>query len=359
MTLETLVAPAPGQDTRGELPGLFAAFAELTRRDLMATFGDDDLVDPPDVLAVAYAEQTRRRKALVLATEEGRVVGGGWFRMPLTDNVRVVEGNISIDPDADPARVLPAVWEGVRPIAAAEGRTTAMMWSSHSAVAGATDHLVPRTGVGRLPHDPMARAVGSLGFSLEQVERHSLVEVARALELAAAELPHAREMAGTAYRTHCWTGPTPHDQLEGMATLMARMSTDVPAGDLEIEPEIWDADRVADRDRVSAAMGRTVVTTVAEDVASGALVAYTILEVPQDKPWMAYQEDTLVHAEHRGHRLGMLVKALNLQQVAQHAPDLARIHTWNAGENDHMLAINEALGFRERTVEGAWQRIGL
>lgn len=33
----------------------------------------------------------------------------------------------------------------------------------------------------------------------------------------------------------------------------------------------------------------------------------------------------------------------------------ARVHTWNAAENVHMLAINAALGFREVGAQGGWQ----
>lgn len=37
-------------------------------------------------------------------------------------------------------------------------------------------------------------------------------------------------------------------------------------------------------------------------------------------------------------------------------PQLKRIHTWNAGENSYMLAINVAMGFFPASVEGAWQK---
>ena len=144
-----------------------------------------------------------------------------------------------------------------------------------------------------------------------------------------------------------------------MAQIMARMSTDVPSGDLELEPEVWDAARVAESDRVATRMGRARLTTIARHVPTGEIVAYTVIESPSDKPQAAYQEDTLVHAEHRGHRLGMLVKAGNREQLGRELPAVRRIHTWNAGENEHMLAINRALGFTDRTVEGGWQLTGL
>ncbi|MFV0405376.1 MAG: hypothetical protein ACK5LN_00900 [Propioniciclava sp.] len=68
--------------------------------------------------------------------------------------------------------------------------------------------------------------------------------------------------------------------------------------------------------------------------------------------------DTLVRADHRGHRLGMLVKTANLAQLQRLNPFAERIHTWNAAENAPMLAINLALGFQTVAVHGGWHRHG-
>ncbi|WP_407320279.1 hypothetical protein UQW22_07455 [Isoptericola halotolerans] len=42
----------------------------------------------------------------------------------------------------------------------------------------------------------------------------------------------------------------------------------------------------------------------------------------------------------------MLVEALNLRALARTHPSVRRVRTWNAEENEHMLAIDVALGFR-------------
>jgi GNAT superfamily N-acetyltransferase len=67
------------------------------------------------------------------------------------------------------------------------------------------------------------------------------------------------------------------------------------------------------------------------------------------------QFDTIVLPEHRGHRLGMLVKAANLLQVRRAAPTATSIVTWNAAENRHMLAVNEALGFYPILISGGFE----
>lgn len=68
------------------------------------------------------------------------------------------------------------------------------------------------------------------------------------------------------------------------------------------------------------------------------------------------QWDTVVLPEHRGHRLGMAVKAANILQVRESEPTATAIITWNAEENRHMLRVNEELGFREILREAALEK---
>ena len=61
---------------------------------------------------------------------------------------------------------------------------------------------------------------------------------------------------------------------------------------------------------------------------------------------VVYQWGTLVGREHRGHRLGLATKAVNLRAVQAARDDLTLVTTQNAEVNDHMVAINELMGFR-------------
>lgn len=58
------------------------------------------------------------------------------------------------------------------------------------------------------------------------------------------------------------------------------------------------------------------------------------------------QLDTLVLAELRRHRLGVLIKIANLRALAAILPAPQLVYTFNAEENRHMLDVNEAVGFR-------------
>ncbi|GGK70595.1 hypothetical protein [Ornithinimicrobium pekingense] len=352
------VVDVPRLQKGADPPPVVADIGELSRRSRLALTGDDDLADPAPMLAVALAEQGYRRKLVLVAYDAARPVGALWLGLPLKDNLTSAHGEVLVDPEAAPGVILPALWDHARRRLSQEGRSVVQLVSLHRSTTDG-EHRAPRTGVGRLPVDPMTTALEGLGFVLEQVEQHRVLEVAPALGVAEVAGPRAREVAGTAYRTLSWVGRTPPEHLDGLAALLARLSTDAPLGELQVELESWDAQRVAEHERMGAEMGRELVTTVAQHVATGELVAFTQLDRPLDKPVMAFQAGTLVVREHRGHRLGMLVKAVNLHQLAELAPSVRRVHTWNAGENAHMLAINVALGFQERGAGGTWQLTGV
>jgi GNAT superfamily N-acetyltransferase len=134
------------------------------------------------------------------------------------------------------------------------------------------------------------------------------------------------------------------------------MSTDAPMGDLVVEEEAWDADRVREQWAIGRAAGYRHVETVAVDCATGQLAAFTDIAVADHSPTVAHQWDTLVLKEHRGRRLGMLVKAANLRALLAELPEVRRVITWNAEVNEPMLRVNRALGFVPVGVTTEWQK---
>lgn len=361
MNLEIHRIPADA----GAASDLIRDLAVLERDFLVQTLGDDDLADGPEALAVMLANQAHRTKIWLVARRDGEPVGALLAGLPLRDNTSLAEIDLLIAPvGPDHDRVADALWAALQPELRAFGRTIVQCWTTHpltgpSAAVPRTEWLTPASEVGLVPPSRITEWFTARGFTLEQVERHSVLDLAPALplaaELAAAAHPHHAD----SYDLFSWVGETPEEHLDAFASLRARMSVDVPSAGLELEEENWDADRLRADDAVSTARGTLRHVTVARHRGSGELVAYSVLTQPQARPQVAYQDDTLVHGEHRGRRLGMAVKAANLQVLAEHSPSVRRIHTWNAGENQWMLAINEAMGFTERSAEGAWQLTGL
>jgi hypothetical protein len=78
---------------------------------------------------------------------------------------------------------------------------------------------------------------------------------------------------------------------------------------------------------------------------TGDMAALTVVTVDPDVPDWGHQQITAVTKAHRGHRLGLLVKTAMLGWLAETEPRLEHIDTWNAGSNQHMIAINESLGY--------------
>ena len=71
------------------------------------------------------------------------------------------------------------------------------------------------------------------------------------------------------------------------------------------------------------------------------------------QPQWGFQQLTAVVRTHRGHRLGLLVKTAMLELLATAEPQIEWIATGNAATNEHMIAVNEQLGYR--VVEPGWR----
>jgi hypothetical protein len=93
-------------------------------------------------------------------------------------------------------------------------------------------------------------------------------------------------------------------------------------------------------------MDRTYVGAGAVHRPTGRMIAFTTMGVPRSERSRAYQWETIVAREHRGHRLGMLIKLAAMQELAASSPPPAFISTWNAQENAPMIRVNDALGAR-------------
>jgi GNAT superfamily N-acetyltransferase len=193
---------------------------------------------------------------------------------------------------------------------------------------------------------------GSAGaaFAARVGARAGLVEARRVQVLGripAGRIAQLRSQAAAAaagYSLVRWDGRTPDEYLARCAEVENAMA-DAPH-DAGQEHEVWDADRYrAQIDDLREARGRHVYTLAALHDASGEMAAVTAVEPDPDSPAWGHQQLTAVIRKHRGHRLGLLVKAAMLDWLAEAEPQLERIVTGNAAVNQHMIAINEQLGY--------------
>ncbi|MCU1589383.1 MAG: GCN5-related N-acetyltransferase [Frankiales bacterium] len=197
---------------------------------------------------------------------------------------------------------------------------------------------------GPAPAAPLLRSVGA---------RPVLKEVRRLLDLS--DLPDLEAPIADGYRFEQWVDVAPEELVEGLAHLCARMSTDAPLEDMDWEPEIWDAARYRRKEASAQARGRVRYAGAAVHVASGQVVAMTDIGVSRHHSEVAYQWDTIVLHEHRGHGLGLALKARNHELLVKSEPATRWVNTWNAESNTHMVGINERLGFRPVDYWTEWQ----
>jgi GNAT superfamily N-acetyltransferase len=152
-----------------------------------------------------------------------------------------------------------------------------------------------------------------------------------------------------------WTSPVPDQHLADCAVLEGKMSTDMPLDDLQWEPEVYDTERMRRRNEMIEARGIRQYSSAAQHTTTGELVGVTTLSRLDTLPDHVDQWETIVLEQHRGHRLGLLLKIENLRFAQREEPQLRFIDTVNADSNDAMLRVNHALGFEAVRPWGEWE----
>lgn len=188
-------------------------------------------------------------------------------------------------------------------------------------------------------------------FARHHGYRETLVDVRLDLDLPGA-LPDPE--VDPEYEVEVAIDELPEHWLEDRAHLARRMSTDAPMGEIDLDEEEWDAERV--RQQWATHGSTRAVEAVARHRATGRLVGYTDLTVRPATPHLAIQADTLVLTEHRGHGLGLAMKVAEIRGLVRELPQVTTLRTWNARSNTHMLAVNRALGFRECGFTHEWAK---
>jgi GNAT superfamily N-acetyltransferase len=294
--------------------------------------------------AVSTGDGATEYQCLAALDASGQTVGIGLCEIPRRDN----QHGASIDIRVDPAHRRRGI--GTAILADAEQRLVA---AGRSILTSLIE--TPSAQVGHETSTPFARAAGFVVTQTGHRRDLALPLSDDCRERLGGEVDRA---AGD-YRLHTFTAPWPHEFLADQLELFRRMSTDAPSGDELHEEEVWDAARVEEGDHLLSAQGMTKVVTAAEHRASGRLVAFSELALPEDHPAEAWQYSTLVLREHRGHRLGLAVKLANLEYLAATFPGVTLVVTGNAQENAPMIAVNEMLGFEVAATGMFWhKRIG-
>jgi hypothetical protein len=274
---------------------------------------------------------------MVPGQAEGSVAG--WYRLELPDRENRDRANLDliVSPQERRHRTGLSLLRHAAGRAAAHGRSVLCGPARYDSPGGA-----------------FARSAGA---------KAGLVDVQRMMEpgkLAEGTLPRLREQAERAaagYSLVSWTGLVPEELIEQTAVLYAALG-DAPR-DPGVERGVWDAQRV--RELVNGLRPgyglRFYSVAAVQREAVGRMAALTEIAVDPADPVWGHQMITAVAREHRGHRLGLLVKVAMLELLATSEPQLERIVTWNAESNTHMIAVNDALGYTILAPPTIWWQL--
>ncbi|MDX2341648.1 GNAT family N-acetyltransferase [Micrococcus sp. M4NT] len=318
--------------------------------ELLGTAEWDESPEDALLQAAAETDYTQRR---YLAHVDGEAVGRARILVNHVDDPDAAALHVDVHPDHRGRGVGRALAD--RLVQDTAGFTRFETWPMAAPPAPGEQVLMPSSGAGAVPADhPGVRLAQSYGFALAQIERVSRYDIAAPAVDPAAALAEAERFSAD-YEVHAWEGPGDASARADLAVLKARMSTDVPAGDLTVAEQTWDAERVRRTEEQILLTGR-LFRAVARHRGTGRIVGLNELVAPRSRAsGVVDQWDTIVLPEHRGHRLGMRVKAANVVALREAMPEARAIITWNAEENRPMLNVNEALGFRPILVEAAME----
>ena len=351
--IERIVIP-PHLDHSGAAD--FIATVEVRNSAEADGYGTDELSVSAAELLPTWLDQEYEPKQLFAVRVEGRIVARAVYEIRTVAEDGIAWVDVQVHPEFRRRGIGTALADYLEKLAAEDHRSKLVVYTVSKAADG--ERLESPTGFGSVPAgNSEVRFLLGRGFNLEQVERASRVALpvpARAIDEL---IDRAQSTAGADYHLHQWIGRTPDRWLDDMALLFTRMSTDAPNAGLEEPEDVWTRQRLIDYEDRAEAGPKTVVVSVVEHLSTGCLVGMTELGVPIEPHRPVFQNDTIVLKEHRGHRLGMLMKAANIRLLQSAAPGHPSIMTFNAEENRHMLDVNEAVGFEPMGYAGAWKKI--
>ncbi len=269
------------------------------------------------------------------AWEDDRLVGVTAVHTSEWDNKHLAWGELLVHPD------LRGAGRGSELLAFAEnrarelGRTSIGLdgWDGKETNRFAAKHGLPRKGSAIKRRQTLARLDRS----------------------AVEEMYDEARTAASAYELLRISGRTPAELLDAVAEMTAAIN-DAPTDDLDIEDEVFPAERIMAYEAAQEARNRRIYRVVAAHRDTGALAGHTVVVVEAERPEIGDQHDTSVVAAHRGHRLGLLLKADMLRWLAEEEPALATIDTWNMESNARMIEVNERLGYEILGRELQFQR---
>jgi GNAT superfamily N-acetyltransferase len=296
---------------------------------------------PLTSLVISGSDDRNERWAAVC---DGRVLGRLNLTLSDRDNTHLAECHLSVHPEERRRGGGSALLRHAEERAIADGRTTLSTWVA-----------VP--GPGNDAISPLGGAFAvSKGYKLSLECAVRVCDLDAVDEDALDRLWEAASARAEGFEVVPFEGAPPEDLVDGMAYLHARMYTDMPLGEWDLQEADIDRDRLLDWSRQRRQRGELHLQVAMRHLESGAIAGFTEIIMEAGEERHCVQGDTIVDPRFRGHRLGTVLKIANQRRIRQWRPQMRYVWTGNAVSNDHMISINEAVGYRISCHEHVYQK---
>lgn len=300
--------------------------------------------NPAHALASMTVTREDARNERWVAVCDGEVLGYLALVLPVLDNTHAMYFDMGVHPGERRRGVGSALLRHAEERAAEEDRSAVSTW-------------LPMPG-------EAAPDVSTAGaeFVISKGYRLSLNCAIRAVDLDAVDeqaldaLWEEASAKAEGFALVPFEGLPPEKIIDGMAYLHARMYTDMPLGEWDLQEAAIDRDRLAGWSHMRRLRGELHLQVAAVHQESGDVAGFTEIIVEGGDEEHCHQGDTIVDPRYRGHRLGTLLKIANQRAVRQWRPRMRYVWTGNAVSNDHMIAINESVGYRLVCEENVYQK---
>jgi mycothiol synthase len=151
-----------------------------------------------------------------------------------------------------------------------------------------------------------------------------------------------------------WDAAYPDEEIDVIAKLWD-LTNQAPRGELEFKDVHMSADELRQMEKMYFARGIQRWTFYVKEKSSGKFAGYTETMWNPNRPMLLEQGFTGVFPEFRGKGLGRWLKAAMIEKILVDRPQVQFIRTQNADINEHMLRINNEMGFKPYISSTIWQ----